>query len=203
MQNMGSPKKALLGELESIIDILDDSDPIDNKLFNDLDKHAESLQTIPVLDDVVADTHGTPATTLEASPSLLDLDRIFSDDEFPPRLNNDTINNEESNYGGSDNKACDEVEQPQDSNISRSEEEQSDMFPILEDSVTATINTLSNHSITPANDARSSNFNQDLNLLIQELVDEFIPELETRLREQLTELAPEVIRNLAEKHLNN
>jgi len=42
----------------------------------------------------------------------------------------------------------------------------------------------------------------DLVFLIQELVDEFIPLIEDRLRSRLSELQPDILQELAEKHLN-
>ena len=43
----------------------------------------------------------------------------------------------------------------------------------------------------------------DLDLMVQELVDEFIPPIEAELRKRLSECSPKVIVELAKKHLDN
>ena len=167
MQNTSSPKKALLGELESIIDILDDNEQLSEELF-DMDKHTDELMDIPLLNDVVDEEPSND------SSSLFDLDRIFSDDDFG------------SNIEATEPKKLEPS--PIYSKLDNSDEEQSEMFPVPNDS-------------PEASEKRQVNLNQNLDLLIQELVDEFIPALENRLREQLSSLSPEIIQELAEKHL--
>lgn len=51
--------------------------------------------------------------------------------------------------------------------------------------------------------ATSTNAAYDLDLMIQELVDEFIPPIEAELRKRLSECSPTVIIELAKKHLDN
>ncbi|WP_276206919.1 hypothetical protein [Oceanicoccus sagamiensis] len=42
----------------------------------------------------------------------------------------------------------------------------------------------------------------DIDLLIQEIVDEFIPAIEDELRQRLSQCSPAVIKSLAQKHLS-
>ncbi|MCR8923288.1 hypothetical protein NO559_10920 [Dasania sp. GY-MA-18] len=179
MQNSGNSQQSLLGELESIIDLLDSAEPDHTTPSNDevfdLDAHSNSVASIPVLDDVVNNSMANSA------PSLLDLDSIFSDEDYSSEqqtIDNDLHSALLSNSGATG-----------------SEEEQSELFPLLED-------LLPSSKLTPQPQQRKSNYQADLQLLIQELVDEMIPELEARLRQQLSQLAPEAIHELAEKHLN-
>ena len=155
-------KKALLGELESIIGILDDNEQAAQEHLS-IDKHRDEIMDIPLLNDVVTEQQE------ELPPTLLDLDRIFSDDLFE------------------DIPAPDE-QPPVYSKLDNGEEEQSEMFPVP-----------NAKTETPS---RKTNLQLELDLVIQELVDEFIPLLEDRLRERLSALSPEIIQQLAEKHLN-
>ncbi|WP_019529933.1 hypothetical protein [Dasania marina] len=192
MQNIGNPQQTLLVELESIIDILDDAEPVNNTLLG-LKAHNASAADIPMLEDVVIDQQSSLSENVGAidniaasTPSLFDLDRIFSDpndNAAETRLDNDLSD------------LTPPINQ-------HNEDEQTDLFPLLEDILpTATAAAIPKPNFNP-NNPRNSNYHSNIPLIVQELVDEMIPELEARLRTQLSQLAPEMIRELAEKHLN-
>lgn len=94
------------------------------------------------------------------------------------------------------------------------DEEQEEMFPAQESespgaTLRAEMGQAANAKMpSDAATARSSpdaryHSSQDfsIDLLIQELVDEFIPAVEDKLRQRLSECEPQVLRELAEKHL--
>ena len=70
MQNIGNPQQTLLVELESIIDILDDAEPVNNTLLG-LKAHNASAADIPMLEDVVIDQQNSLSENGGAITSLL------------------------------------------------------------------------------------------------------------------------------------
>ncbi len=196
-------KTDLLDELESIKGLLDDDLDID----------------IPILDDVVnndpePDTQSHEAESLEDKPAeLLDLNSIFDDevDESPEESIVDRLNLKDLNTNitipdfkldaaaieNADSEAIpddmmDTLEattplSPEDPDY---EEEQEEMFAEFE-------------MAPPADESPALEEAVDMDLLIQEIVDEFIPTIEDQLRQRLTQCSPAVIKELAKKHLND
>ncbi|MGK0442791.1 MAG: hypothetical protein ACJA0N_002610 [Pseudohongiellaceae bacterium] len=216
MQEDRSPKKALLGELESIIDILDDNEKINDDFF-EVDKPSEQRIKIPLLDDVVNNeepNHSQEAE--EEDANLFDLERIFSEESLLTAPSTENITTEEISLEATTPEAA-IMSAPllttpiseTDAKSENSEEDQSEMFPVSEppflaqpippsDPADTTVQSTAPSTVN----GRQHNLHQDLDLIIQELVDEFVPVLESRLREQLSELPPGIIQELAEKHLN-
>lgn len=72
--------------------------------------------------------------------------------------------------------------------------------------ITSMDTSFDKHALPPQDDspsAASPFAHIDLDQLVQELVDEFIPVIESRLRQRLAHYPDDIIRQLAEKHLKN
>ena len=236
-----TPKQTLLGELESIKDLLND-----NEIGEFDESLSDELLDIPILDDVVPEL----SNNTQAS-GLLDLDNIF-DDINDEHLANQLIENH-SDLGDTalsttsfhPNQSNTEwVKEPEaslkidhldanvsfpsftlDTTIEQSIESHHDLdaIPILE------ANTIDNRPLQAESalppishglqQALTKSFSDtvnlqkqqplldnpidDLDLMIQELVDEFIPPIEAELRKRLSKCSPAVIVELAKKHLDN
>ena len=156
-------KDSLMGELESIKDLLD----------------KEVGPTIPTLDDSIADT----------ADSLIpefNLDSIFDEpvNTAPPTLA-DTLSS---------------------TSVPKT------LTPILDDQSTSTPQSLlpaTEKTPTPAKEnsrpkkpERQQQPDFSIELLIQEIVDEYIPHIEAQLRERLSQCEPDIIRQLADKKVS-
>ncbi len=81
------------------------------------------------------------------------------------------------------------------------EEEQNVLFPTTPEPIPSN-NKVDNSSVSATVASNNSFEEVDIDLLIQEIVDEFIPILEDELRQKLSNHSPEVIRQLAKKYLD-
>ena len=158
-----SHKDSLMGELESIKELLDkDAGP-----------------TIPTLDDSIADWTDSPAQQIY-------LDSIF------------------------DNLANIEPPTPADTLCATTAPET--LIPILEDQPASTIEpplldvvktaTTTDEVSRPQQPERQQQPDFSIELLIQEIVDEYIPHIEAQLRERLSQCEPDIIRQLADKKVS-
>jgi hypothetical protein len=180
-------KDALLGELESIKELLDkyqDDDPPAND--------------IPLLDDVVDQKIASEHKT-EADQKLLDLDNIFGDGDDMVLDQGEQLNN------NSQAAEFDELEDLEDL-----DELDIDInIPGFTLSTTVQEDEPFNASeaqetTQPANGAthEQSKTGQptiDVDLIVQEIVDEYIPTIEKQLRQRLSEYAPEALSQLVHK----
>ena len=158
-----SHNDSLMGELESIKDLLDkDAGP-----------------TIPTLDDSIADSADSPTPQLK-------LDSIFDDlaNTEPPTLA-DTLSA----------TTAPQIPIPilEDQSTSTTE-------PRLPDAVKTT--TTADESSNPQTPERTQQPDFSIELLIQEIVDEYIPHIEAELRERLSQCEPDIIRQLANKKVS-
>ena len=82
--------------------------------------------------------------------------------------------------------------------------EANDSMPLAADVTYATASTAaaSGNSLDHNQPSAGKAVPPDIVFLIQELVDEFIPLIEDRLRSRLSELHPDILQDLAQKHLN-
>ena len=166
-------KEDLLGELESIKDLLDENDSVDQKDGN-----------IPVLDDVF--NHSQQYTPPEDAAKLLNLDNIFEDDD-------DVLESQ-----GNDSNSAIDFDNLDDFN-------ELDIDIAIPDFTLSTVETDADNQPAISTDQQQSQQEKpspiDMELLIQEIVDEFIPSLEAQLRKRLSECSPEVIKQLANKYV--
>ena len=95
-----TPKQALLGELESIKNLLDDSSSGE---FNE--SLSDELLNIPILDDVVPELSSNAQ-----GPGLLDLDNIFGD--LDDGIIDEHLTSEQAESDGSLNKSITSTESP-------------------------------------------------------------------------------------------
>lgn len=192
-------KDALLDELESIQDLLLDnlkSDLLDhtvNSASSDFDELDDELDTaIPVLEDIVSASENDS----DGDPDSLNLDDIFESHTInTDQIHADVATTGQDNHRGTDGTRQESV--PLDAGngeklFCESIKEGSSNLPSPDEQTIATTENLQ-HDTAP----------QELEFLIQELVDEFIPLLEDRLRQRLAQCAPAVIRQLSEKHLKD
>ena len=177
-------KDALLGELESIKDLLDK--------YQD-DDTPDSSQ-VPILDDIVDKNHLPNENNNE--PSLLNLDNIFGDGNFFDEDDNQNDDDSAMNFDHLDD--LDEL----DLNINIPDFTLSTAQTGAQDKESQKAEKLENfpadESVQTATDTTSSEL--DMNLLIQEVVDEFIPAIEAQLLKRLSQLGPETIQQLAKKY---
>jgi len=148
-------KDSLMGELESIKDLLD----------------KEVGPTIPTLDDTLADS-------FDSSAGQLNLDSIF---DGPAKIEPPTLSTE----------AAQALIPTLDKQPSIA------IKPPLVDADNAT--TTSNRDSREQKPERKQQPDFSIELLIQEIVDEYIPHIEAQLRERLSQCEPDVIRQLADK----
>lgn len=159
-------RDALLGELESIKELLDQYQ----------EESAES--NIPLLNEVVQDASPKNSTD---DPQLLDLDNIFGDSDDLV-LDGGTSNNDDK---GSSLDDLDELD------IGISIPEFTLHTTVQEEPSVAKAEQQVADSTPPSPSPAGSNSNPppsiNIDLLIQEIVDESIPALEAQLRERLSQ----------------
>jgi hypothetical protein len=159
-----SHKDSLMGELESIKDLLDkDAGP-----------------TIPTLDDSIADSTDSPMQELK-------LDSIFDDltkTESPTLADNPTA-----------------IKAPETLIPTLEDQPANKMEPQLLDLVKPP--TTADANSNPQTPERTQQPDFSIELLIQEIVDEYIPHIEAELRERLSQCEPEMIRQLAYKKVSS
>ena len=242
--NPKSPADDLLGELESIKDLLEDT-VLDNDLISDSnpdehidpDSHIDADSSfdddldidIPILDDVVVDKDAAE------SPLLLNLEAIFDDDAeiAAPKINSPGVSNvelsqpevtgaEEYSLDAELNLAdldtdisipdfklstatSDDKPEPDlandyidDNSHEHLQDEASQQEPLHEEHEER-FGYQDEAPTEPTAGPLSTDADFDIELLIQELVDDFIPTLEDKLRQRLSQCTPEVIRELAKK----
>lgn len=197
-------KSDLINELESIQNLLiedadnsgEESESFD---FEDLETDELDLDNdldidIPILDDVVqaedvVDLAGVDNG--EQNSRLLNLEDIFEETE-PSLANN--------NVQGYSNETTDQQlhihSEPEDPITEGPDAEgfAAEKIPLGTHQVTSDSEINLKDEIIPKDNA-------DLNIdfLIQELVDEFIPVIENQLRDRLSRIQPDIIRKLADK----
>lgn len=226
----------LLGELESIVGLLEEStqdnptsdDPVeqsfDEDIFAESDLAAsddgfdpDSLDTgldidIPILDDVVpaaANDQAISAIPDTDSPEILDIARIFEDEEA--LANQATIGEE------AEPEASLEAEDEHEPDLSLELDlENMDLDFAIPDFKLTTLTADSDRSAEPATVATAGSASQticephkeqplraaaedsiDIDLLIQEIVDDLIPVMEDQLRKRLSEATRQAIQQLA------
>lgn len=127
--------------------------------------------------------------TQEQQPPILD------DPLSNQAIDNDTyINDQFSDDSFNESETTDERALFDDSADANSHKELASDFQALAPEPAASPAPTTSNAATPA---------YDLDLMIQELVDEFIPPIEAALRKRLSECSPAVIVELAKKHLDN
>ncbi|MEE8059312.1 MAG: hypothetical protein V3T17_15970 [Pseudomonadales bacterium] len=211
----------LLGQLESIKDLLEDANFADDL---DID--------IPILDDVVTGEHNR-----DNNSSLLDINRNFDEDDdgdkdsiLTTELNLDnldtnitipsfklsaTLSNASPTLKTAADNPLDNVTLP-DTEPTASTGVEADLSAHIDDNSPdyqreepqeeqqdqSAQKPPPDHLPSPKIQAITAN-NFDIDLLIQEIVDEFIPVLEDQLRQRLSDCSPLVLQQLAEKHLQS
>lgn len=155
-------KDSLMGELESIKDLLD----------------KEVGPTIPTLDDSIAN----PA---DNQVPELNLDSIFDElaNTKPPTL--------AGSLSGNTPEAVPPIL-----------EYQSTASPESTIPDTATDTGKAEENTSPHKHERQQQPDFSIELLIQEIVDEYIPHIEAQLRERLSQCEPDIIRQLADKKVS-
>jgi hypothetical protein len=169
----------LLNELESIKDILEEAD-----LDDDLDIN------IPILEDVIADNNDSASD----QPYSLNLSTIF-DDEDDSLLSDFKL--------VVDSAAADSKPQPSFTQTATSDEQPAALFSEVA-SLSMASSEIDHAATTEALSTSRTNLTDlNLDLLIQEIVDEFIPLIEDQLRQHLAACSPQLIQQLAKKHLKS
>lgn len=190
----------LLNELESIKGLLDKERDVEISMLDDVVDNPAQIQA--------ASQAGLAAAAEKNNSDLLDLIRIFDDSEVSivNRLNrkdlntNPTILDFKLDTSATDNADIELIDdqplsaysEPQTIPLSPEdpdyEEEQEEMF--------------AEHEMAPScSSVDSSLIDNDFNidLLIEEIIDEFIPAIEDKLRQRLSQCYPAAINQLAEK----
>ncbi len=185
-------KNDILDELESIQNLLVDeagTEISDNEAdpgildFDELDDDLEL--DIPILDDVVTETLAEQSKT---SPKLLNLDDIFDADAPSITADNSEAKNDHT-QGHYEDVALENTEHFRHSDFG------SDISHPEAD-----FNSQPGVLVEETDQAKTAD--KQLEFIIQDLVDEFIPMMEDRLRQRLSQCEPEIIRQLSKKYLN-
>lgn len=165
---------------------------------DDKPKHKDSLMgELESIKDLLGQDIGSVVPTLEPSVEeaddsqapLLDLDSIF---EKPQQQQPLTLSTNPCDDSPTENNPGADIPTLQ------AEPEPAVEPPLLEPSEDNN-SEADRYTRTPQAVRQQSNFSIDL--LIQEIVDDYIPEIEAELRERLSQLDPELIRQLADKKL--
>jgi hypothetical protein len=165
MNTNNPPQNALLGELQSIHNLLDE----------------EAINDIPVLNDVIEQT--------STSDNLASLKKIFSQDEKLADAYQPLCEQPRTNHAATDSTEADIRENKEKTTKAVApEEEQSDMFPTLDD------------YMGTACPLPQSGEPFEVEPLIQNIIDEAVPAFEAQLRKRLQSCAPEIIRQLAAQY---
>ena len=205
-----SPANDLMGELESIKELLEGAGLDDLNMDDDLDID------IPILDDIVSDS---PSSTPNQNASLLNLDSIFEDDDFgndSAIIDNGSLEDPKAELnledldthiaipafklttGGSNEPAFKtNTEEPDLANDYIDDNSPNDCLEEQQENTQAKPETRA----LPAQSPLTTDDDINIDFLIQEIVDEFIPLIEDKLRQSLSQSSPELIRQLAKQHL--
>jgi hypothetical protein len=184
-----SSKEELLGELESIKGLLDES--TEELIFS----QPQPSIDIPVLSDVISSEQSSGdvsqwQVSSEPTSSELNLDSM-SDQELNAILDTELDLTDLDQH----------IDIPHFTLLAASEEEQAYNEHQEEHSQTLTTElTATPEHTAPKNIHFETNF--DLEFIIQEIVDESIPLIESQLRERLSACSPEMINQLAKKYVH-
>lgn len=189
-------KNVLLGELESIqnllldnltSDLVEDAEKTESLDFEELDDELDTA--IPILEDIVSTVENDVDHIESDFLNLIDIfaSGTISDDKVI-HVTDDTLQPADS--VAQNVESTDVVAQGDTTfNIDADDDLARHLPEIIDDREIG----------SPSLDAAD----KKLEFLIQELVDEFIPLMEDRLRQRLSQCAPAIIRELSEKHLND